>query len=539
MIVALSLLSACDQPSEAPAAEAPAGEAVPMDAARLLTRASLDVRGVRPTLAELDRVEADPDAVDAMITEFVDDPRFGDRVADLFSEVYLTRTESYQVRLDGFGLDDVSPADILGSVGDEPLQMLAEIAREDLPVTELVTGDWTMADDVLARMYPVDYPAGATGWQRVHYTDSRPAAGVLATNGLWWRYQSTDSNANRGRANVASRILLCHDYLTRPIEFDRNVNLLDEAAISDALRSNPGCVNCHASLDPLAAYFFGFSYYEITGSEIASYHPSRERNWTRVLGTPPSYYGEPGDDLGDLGRQIASDARFPQCMVEHVTELLLRRDLALVDTDRLTEHREALIQGGMKLRPLFESVMRSPEYGSATAPNGTEVPLKLVTPALLASEIRDLTGFDWTTVEGYDLLQSDAFGFLSLAGGADGVFTTSNARSPNSTLLLVQERLAEAASDYVVGTDAADRSAAKLFTEVDFTETPETGREAMVAQIQRLHRRIFGHEVAADGPEVEANLGLWSDLYAVDDDIPRCWAGLLSALLRDPDFLLY
>jgi hypothetical protein len=543
-LLILALLAAsCDGSPDLvappPAEPAPPADLVELDPARVLTRASLDARGVRPTIAELDRLEADPAALDALVAEFLADPRFGDRVADLFSEVYLTRTESYVVRFDSFGLDDLPMSEILASVGSEPLRILAEVAAEDLPITELVTADWTMADEVLAQIYPLDYPAGETGWQRAHYTDSRPAAGILATNGMWWRYQSTDSNANRGRANVTSRILLCHDYLTRPIEFDRNVDLLDEAALTDALRNNPGCVNCHASLDPLAAYFFGFSYYEISGNEIASYHPARERNWTDALGTPPAYYGAPGDDLADLGRQIAGDARFPQCMVEHVTELLLRRDVELLDTARLTEHREALLQGGMKLRPLFDSVMRSPEYRAANAPTGAEVPLKLVTPSLLASQIRDLTGFDWASLEGYDLLQSDANGFLSLAGGADGVYATRNARSPNSTLLLVQERLAEAAADYVVGSDAADRANARLFTEIDFTETPEAGREAMVAQIQRLHLRLFGTRVAADGPEVEANLELWSDVYAVDADIPRTWAGLLSALLRDPDFLLY
>jgi hypothetical protein len=61
----------------------------------------------------------------------------------------------------------------------------------------------------------------------------------------------------------------------------------------------------------------------------------------------------------------------------------------------------------------------------------------------------------------------------------------------------------------------------------------------MVAQIQRLHLRLFGHTIAADGPEVEGNLGLWSELYAADGDAGAAWRGLLSALLRDPDFVLY
>ena len=61
----------------------------------------------------------------------------------------------------------------------------------------------------------------------------------------------------------------------------------------------------------------------------------------------------------------------------------------------------------------------------------------------------------------------------------------------------------------------------------------------MVRQIQHLHRRVLGHTVAADSAEVEANLELWSQLYQSDGDAAAAWAGLLSLLMRDPDFLFY
>jgi hypothetical protein len=58
--------------------------------------------------------------------------------------------------------------------------------------------------------------AVAEGVSRVWtYADGRPAAGVLSTNGLWWRYPSTASNGNRKRADTPSRIFLCHDYTNR------------------------------------------------------------------------------------------------------------------------------------------------------------------------------------------------------------------------------------------------------------------------------------------------------------------------------------
>ncbi|HHO51898.1 MAG TPA: DUF1549 domain-containing protein [Deltaproteobacteria bacterium] len=536
------LSAGCSGEAPAPTEQLPAP--APADIVELapedqLIRASLDLRGIRPSIDELDRLQADPEAMEALIDDYLQDPRFGDRVADLFAEIYLTRTETWFVNLAAYDLGDVPYAQVVESLGEEPLQILAEIARQDLPITELVTADWTMANDVLARMWPLDYPEGQTGWRRAHYTDGRPAAGVLSSNSLWWRYQSTDSNANRKRANVASRILLCHDYLTRPIDFDRNINLLDEEAVADALRTNPSCLNCHVSLDPMAAYFFGFWWFEQSSVEVSSYHPSRERYWEDLLGTPPAYYGQPGSSLSDLGQQIAADNRFPECMVEHVTELLLRRDAELLDFERMTEHREALIQGGLALRPLFKSVLQSPEYRAATDDGlpGTQVPLKMATPALLASQIQDLTGFDWRSVDGYDLLQTDSVGFLTLAGGADGTYAVKNSTSPNTTLLLVQERLAEAAADYVV--QLAEGGGSDLLGDIDLSDTPEGDRDAMVATLKRLHLRMFGNRIEDDGPEVEANLELWSDLYALEGDTNKAWAGLLSALLRDPDLLFY
>jgi len=529
-------LVACDGP-DAPGPGAPAG--IPaMSPTALLTRASLDLRGVRPSLAEIRAVESDPAAVEAQIDAFLYDPRFEERVVEWFADVYLTRTESYP--LDLSSVDGATAPDRLRALGEEPLRLVARVAADDLPATEIVTADWTMANEALAALYPLDYPAGETGWRVARYTDGRPPAGVLATNGLWWRYTSTDSNANRKRANAASRILLCHDYLNRPIDFDRNVNLLDTAALDDALASNPSCVNCHASLDPFAAYFFGFWWYGFSLGEMASYHPARERGWEDALGTPPAYYGVPGTSLADLGHQIAADNRFPECLAQRVTEALWQRDLTLADFDQLVVHRDALVGSGMQLRALIRAVLQSPEYRAAAADElpPTAVPLKRASPALMASQVEALTGYRWTW-DGWDMLGSDAVGFLTLAGGADGVYTTRTSHTANVTLLLVQERLAEAAASYVVAADRADPAQARLFRQVDFTETPARDQAAMVAQLQDLHLQLFGRRVADDGEEVAANLALWSDLYAVTGDPAAAWTGVLSALLRDPDFFLY
>lgn len=502
-----------------------------MDPVQAAIRTSLDLRGVRPNVAELDAIEADPASLDTYVDTWMADDRFGDRVRDLWSEIYLTRTEQLNISADAYGIAD--SAGFIASVGEEPLQVLGYIAQNDLPYTDLVTADWTMGNEILAQAFPLDYPGRGTGWKQVHYTDGRPAAGVLASNSLWWRYTSTDSNANRKRANAVSRILLCNDYLVRPIEFDRNVNLLDQEAVTDAIRNNPGCINCHSSLDPMASYLFGFWWYDYTNPAEASYYfPEREPRWRQYTEVPPAYYGEPGYSLADLGHQIAADSRFPQCAAQQAYELLLRRKAEVADTNDIVRHRDAFINGGLTMRALVRSVVQDPKYRSPLTDEQGYVPLKMATPDLLASQIEDLTGFRYT-YGGYDMLRSDAVGFRTLAGGADGYAVTATAKSSNATIVLVQERLAEAAAWYVVYNEPE-----RLFT-VDFTETPSTDHDEMVAQIQALHRRIFGKAVSAESDEVTAGLELWSALYDAQVDPKAAWAGYLSALLRDPDLLFY
>ncbi|MFZ5478674.1 MAG: DUF1549 domain-containing protein [Myxococcota bacterium] len=516
----MTLLLACAAP---PSAGEPG--VARMTASEALVRASLDLRGTRPTAAEVARVEADPAALDALVEELLLDPRFEARVRDLWSEVYRTRTPPAYVRASAYGLDD--PAAYEEAVGEEPLRVLGYVAANDLPWTELATGDWTMADEVLAAVWPIDRPEGE-GWLRSRYTDGRPAAGVLATNAMWWRYGTTDSNANRKRANAATRILLCHDHLSSPIAFSRDVDLLDDAAVADALAGDPACVGCHATLDPLASYFYGFWWFDPASVvEASRYHPDRELVWREVTGQAPAYYGEPGGSLADLGLRIAADARFPSCAVEQAWELLLRREATADDHDALLAHRDAFVEGGLTLRALLRSIVADPRYLAGDTDADGYVSRKLASPELLASQVEALTGYRWTR-HGYDRMRTDAVGFRTLAGGLDGIAVTAPATSPTATIVLVQERLAEAAAWHAVYEEPK-----RLFAGFDFAD----GDAA--AQLAALHLAVLGRRVEPDGEEVAALLELLGELREVEPDPRDAWAGVLSALLRDPDFLLY
>lgn len=502
---------------------------LPADA--LLVRYSLDARGIRPSLDDVRAVQADPAAVDALLDTYLADPRFGDQVRSAMSPEWLTRADEADMADANYAVAD--EIEFLAAMGEEPLRLLGQIAAEDLPYTELVTGDWTMVNDALAAWYPTDYPADGEGWQVARWTDHRPAVGILATNGLWWRYQTTTGNANRGRANAIARILLCSDNLARSIEVDVDLDLTDDAAIQDALQTNAGCVACHSSMDPLGSYLWGFYVeFNTNPADMTRYHPEREYQWeTYGNGIAPAFYGTPGEGLYDLGRQIAADPRFPTCAVEQATQALLQRELVLDDTSTLVEHREAFLNGGLTLRALWRAVMTSAEYRTVPEGDPDGTPWKMVSPDQFVSQLTDLTGWTFTS-DGHDVYGEDRFGIRSLAGGGRAVFGTGSVLAPTPTMALVQQRMGEAAARHVAAADHAAIPAARHFDADDFEATIPSE-----ARLRALVERVLSR--APTDEELATLTTLWAELYAAEGDAESAWAGVLAVLFRHPDFVIY
>lgn len=534
-MVILLLALACAPPAETPTDAA-------LSPVQILTRISLDLRGVRPSDDEIQAVSDSPDAVWSLTDDYLKDPRWSAQVRNLYAVIYRTRYEDLYIKADEYGLVDWDEKiEFETGLPDEPLRILSTVAEEDLPWTEIVTGDWTVLNDTLASIWPSDYPEGATGWHVVHYTDGRPAVGVLATNALWIRYYSTESNANRGRANQISRMLLCSDYLERPVDFDLSASASTGDALLDALKSNQTCVSCHSALDPLASYLYGFWNFGFpSAADNRSYHPERELLWQSTTGIAPSYFGDPSYTLEDLGTAIADDPRFASCAAEQIFQGLLGREAQMGDTAALLEHRDDFVGSGMRMRQLYRSVVHDPRYTADGTEPDLQVEQKLATGELLGSEAAGLTGFTWQH-EGYDMFESDRTGGVRvLAGGTDGDTVNTPAELPNVTYALTQERLAELAAAYAIqeesAQDPADRT---LFTEVDFSETPSVGSATIDAQIIALRRRVLSQIVTADSDEVAEDRDLWETLYADTGSTTSAWQGLLVVLMRDPAFGLY
>ncbi len=510
-----------------------------LDPLALLSRISLDLRGERPTEAELLGVEGNPEGIAPLVDTYLADPGFGERLVSLYADVFRTRSDYFVVGADGDAalLDEATRIAFLRSVGEEPLRMIQRIADDDLPWTTLTTADWTMANDLLLGAFPLESLEDRSGWRKARYTDTRPAAGILSTNGLWWRYTTTIENVNRGRAQAIAEYILCDDRFAQPVSFRSSTDVLDRAELQERTQTDPACVGCHVVIDPIGSFLFGFyRNHPESYSEAAFYFPAREGRWESMTGIAPSYYGQPGETLYDLGQMIAEDPTFPNCAVKQGFTFLMGDPPVIDDTDPLTTHREAFLAGGLTLRSLYASLVTDPRYRSIDEDNGG-VPLKRMGPDMLASSIEALTGFRWT-YQALDMMNTDAWGLRVLAGGADGLIVSDPATDHAPTITLSVERLAEAAAEHAVSTEAAlALDARTLFREVALDAAPSDTE--LDTQITALILRAHGRRAAADDPDRLALAALWSEVYADGGDPSRAWTVVLTAILRHPDFVQY
>lgn len=507
----------------------PEKEKHPASAPRLLRRASLDLRGVLPSLEQLDAVEKDPSLLPQLEASYLEDPRFQDRMVALLAERWHTRIDTFEIRHYDYHLPDEEEFAFEQAVGEEPLRLMAHVIAEDLPWTEAVTADYTLANPLLASLWPLDYPKDGSGWLPARYTDNRPAVGVLATNGLWWRYPTSTFNLSRSRVAAVSRLLTCYDILERPISFSATPALLDPEGTATAIQTVPACVSCHATIEPAAAAMFGFvPMVSFNVDEVETYHPEREPLGPVTLGVEEAWYGTPIDGLAGMGQAIAGDPRFASCAVQTFASGLWRRQVDKEDDEQLARLTEHFVENGLRVKPLLLEILAGDSWQVGTG-DEREIPQRMLSPDQLDTAVAEITGFHWTEM-GYDQLQNDERGYRVLAGGVNGTNVLRPQMSPGLTWAITVERLAEAAASTVVDQDFSGTP--RLLPLV----TPETrpGDPLFETQLRRLSWQLF-----ATRPQ-EEDLQDWQELWTkVEEkaDAAAAWKALLTTFLRDPEFV--
>lgn len=558
--LALSLaLVACEKKKEAlKPAEPPElrTDATYLTPVQHLVRLSLDLRGTRPTIVEINEIEADPsdEKMRAFIRAWLEDPRFRERVKEIWNEGFLTRQDRPYFpgapELRGF----ISEDEFAKASSNEPLELIAHVVMNDRPFTEVVTAEYTVANGVLATYYDITREnAAGHRWIESHYTDGRPEAGVLSSTAFHTRWTTTDSNANRGRANAWTRSVLCYDFMTRDIVIDTALDLSDPNVVNNAVRTNPSCVGCHQSLDPIASHFYGYFIPEDVSEEaersypIKTYSADLEARWEGSTGREPGYFGfkEESANLRTLGLQIAEDPRFSMCAVKRFTKGLTGIPLKEQDFEEADRLHDWFVKTNYDAKKLVEELLMSPQYRIAAplAPTAENVlGLKLLSPEQVNRMLVDLTAEEFAWVmdfpEGYHLLENDIYGFRMMSGGYDSRFVTAPAFTVNAThILTLRMAAADAASRAVERELPLEPGQRRLLTRV--TAITDTSEATVRAQAVDLYKMLYGEVITPESQDATDVWTLFSTVNARSGDPAYAWKITLAALFSDLRIAFY
>lgn len=451
----------------------------------------------------------------------------------------------------------------IDAVAHEPLELVKHIAKNDLPLTELVTANYGFANPYSATLYGVapaqraamfdaDVGNDATEWKpmlltaspenelRLTGTGSYPHAGILSMPVMLVRYPSSASNQQRTRA---ARLVL-ERMLAIPVmklsEFS-TAKLPPDADLELATQEYAACTVCHAAIDPIAGHFRNF------GSSGQYRTNSRQRLADHL--PEPGFLGATmpataGDPLQWLGAQIARHERFGLGVLMPVLSDLIGAEILTPPNDTVAAdyrarylafriqqieiqrvRREFVGPGALRLRPLVKTIVKGPFFRAVAAGPLDEVARDalalagagagaLLTPEQLARKVEGVTGLTYRSglaPGGRDMLRSFR-DYRLMFGGTDWDATPQRYREPNAMAVRIAMRMANEMACVAVPQDFSliDPAARRLFRNVDLTTTPESGGEAQIRQdIRRLHRLLLAEELADGDPELEATYQLW------------------------------
>jgi hypothetical protein len=550
--------------------EAPADVAmVPMRPNELLVRASMDLRGKRPALAELDAVEADPSAFTGFVDQYLGSPELLERVKDVYDDALLVRREDFS---------DES-RDETAAIYGEALELIAYIVANDRPFTELGTADYTVANDLfqrdLARMPYQMEPVTGPGWQPTHYLDGRPHAGLLSTSAFYEVWDTNNTNVNRRRANRWSIVFHCYNFLDTPVDVTRDVDNNDAGAVLSAVTTRADCKACHDRLDPLASFLFptddAFGLEEGDGTSFdTNFFSGNPERWRTANKRPPAVYGVPGTDLRDMGRLLVENEKFAQCQTQRAFQLLfLRKPKTSREVALAAEIAAAWPAADQyNFRALVRRWMLSDVY-TGRPEDGDPDWVRRTTPERLETLVQDLTGFLWTRDPEDDqddadpssdpprtapvpLLTTEEDAFKIILGGINGVSVTGRSTSLNAPVVTVQRKLATLAADFVVTNDLAlPDGQRRLLNGVRGDEDPAADEAAIRAGLAAIARRLYGERWDVGSPEIDVWFQLYRNLHrdftqsgTGSGQVPgtrgeRAWRGTLVAMLRSPRLLIY
>jgi len=249
------------------------------------------------------------------------------------------------------------------SMVEESIGFFREVFRDNQPIREFLTGDWTVVNPRLARFYGLPMPTTA-GFERVTLRSEDHRGGILTHAAVL----SLSSDGTRHRP-VHRGIWVSETILGKtPNPPPANVNPIEPNPVNEpratirmklaAHTVHAQCASCHRSIDPLG---LAFDNYDAIGRwRTTEFVPTGTGAHPPVDASGKMPDGRAYDGPEEFKALLAEDIdRFAAALVEKLATYALRRAMTVDDREQIAAIARACEADGYRLRSMVEAVAMS------------------------------------------------------------------------------------------------------------------------------------------------------------------------------------
>ena len=559
-----------------------------LDSRETARKAGIVLAGRVPTDDELGKASSD-EGLEQLVLALTHEELFYDRLREIWNDALLTERgldagvgatfdnapQLYDDRWPGYSNENRQWASI--SVTEEPMRFIEYVVRNDLPFSDVVNGNYVVANPYTAKMYGVPHekplaPESFLDWKRIDFapvqnvvdngkpkTTGVPVAGVLTTPAFLNRWETTRTNRGRKRARIVLKNFLATDILKFA---QRPVDSTALTSVQNPTQNSAQCSVCHTVLDPIAGSFRGFDENNVTRFDPADpWHDDMLPPGINGAQMPPDSYGSA---LMWLGAQIPRDQRFGISVAQVMYRGLIGDEPLTFPQDRDAPEfqdrvRSYSIQndwfvkvgaefmaGKYDLRKLVVAIVKSPYFRAKSGDSAQDAlhdglgQGRLLTPEMLGRKYRATTGLyffaneqaskdETRSRDGY--LRSDLVedrDWRLVYGGIDSGDVTKRTDSMSPIMVATSQYTAAIVACRSTSYDfTKPQPERRLFRFVDLGTTPfkvrAKGETALVPvdgaekqirdNIAYLYFRLLGETVKPDSEEVSKTYGLFVDVW--------------------------
>lgn len=302
-------------------------------------------------LAEAGRLH-DPAVLDQQVNRMLADQRAAAFAANFAGQWLETRNLDF-VNPDPKKFPDWDP-ELRDAMKEETRLFFEYVLRENRPVTDFLSADYTFLNARLARHYGIEDVSGPEFRRVTLRTDQR--GGILSHAGVL----TVSSYPNRTSVVIRGKYVLTNILGTPPPPPPPDVPALDEAALGvnaslrdqmERHRADPICASCHSKMDPLG---FGLENYNAIGQ-----WRTRDGNFpVDSSGVLPNgtTFSTPADMRQALNSLLP---QFSRALTERLLTYALGRGVQGFDEPALQKIQSAVAQDGYRFQPMIREVVRS------------------------------------------------------------------------------------------------------------------------------------------------------------------------------------